>query len=120
MKIYQIGSAAAGTFIAATAASLTQLNAGRDGKSVIGKINLDRFCLFQENRVNDKLVITNFMDRVSIFWLIQSHCKRWSASTAFVQKDSYGRDLSVLEIFADLLLCRGCHFNITHYNLLKT
>lgn len=114
------GSAAAGTLIAATAASLSQINAGRNRKSEIGKINLDGFCLFQENLVNDKLVVTNFMDRVRIFWLIQSHCKRWSASTAFVQKDPYGRDLSVLEIFADLLLSRGRNFNITHHNLLNT
>lgn len=92
-------------------ASAAQFKRGCDLKSEVHKVNLDRLCFFQKIIVHKILETVNIEVLILSPRLVQSHCQRGTASSAFIQEYSYRRNLSAFEIIGNLLGCRLGYFN---------
>ena len=71
-------------------------------ESHAGEINFNGFGLFHELFVHNEFKAFNFKVIVTVFRLIQSHCKGGPASAAGVKKNPNGGGFFPLEIVIDL------------------
>ena len=100
---------------AAAAAGRFKFDVAGKLESVVYKIDFYGCCFFQELFINQVLKTFNIENVVGLLRLVQSHCQRRPASTAFIQKDSNGCYVLVFEVFGNLLSCRFSNF---YHNLL--
>jgi len=94
-----------GTGTTGAVGSSSEIHAGVDLETNLEIIDLDRFCLYQKVIIYQVLKAVYIKHTVVFFQLIQSHSKGWAASTAFIQKDPYRRNLLAFEIFSYLFRC---------------
>lgn len=80
-------------------------------KSHPGKVDFNNFGFFHKLFVNNKFKPFNIKGIICIFWLVQSHSKRWAASATGIEKNSYGSRFFPLKIVIDLRFGRICQVN---------
>ena len=104
-----VAAGTAGT--AAAASGRTEFDIGIQVESHAGEIDFYFFSLNHEFFVNDKLKAFYVKLVISVFRLIQSHCKRWAPSAAGIEKNSDRGGFTPLEVIIDLRFCRICQLN---------
>ena len=99
-SVYLLAAGSAGT--ATGAAALPQIDIGIQVETHTGKVDFNGAGLFHELFVHAEFQTLDFKVVITVFRLIQSHCKGRAASAAGVQKDPNGGGFFPLEIVIDL------------------